>query len=337
MIGSGDAISDPEEVSPGVFVYGIDAIATTDDVVIYALPRVELNKLRGSKHAMVHSMALHRARAQHRNSHIKGMPRAQAQMRELMASPTNELDDDTGDEDLGWDSTCSRLPQISRTNSPAASASPAPSPELPQLRPRLKLKSHLAASYSKSGKGTHSHRNAALAKAVAVVDNMGHADQEQRELFEKRQPRRKQRSSSSTNSLLAKPDKAAFMPSDMLVAWNASDKTQIIRPKVQNRQRGFTKKEKAKYAAMQDADAGPVEAALRHCREGSLRVKEEKKPEPVLEAQDEAVGNQEALRRQKMREVADINMKKLQKLQKQVERLENKSSKTTISMHQMSI
>ena len=64
--------------------YGIDAVATTDDVVIYALPRAELNKLRGSKNAKVHSMALQRARAQHRNSHMKGMPRAQEQMRQIM-------------------------------------------------------------------------------------------------------------------------------------------------------------------------------------------------------------------------------------------------------------
>merc|ERR1711865_1253651 len=120
----------------GMLAYGIDAVATTDDVVIYALPRAELNKLRGSKNAKVHSMALQRARAQHRNSHMKGMPRAQEQMRQIMASPTNDLPEED-EEDLGWDASCSRLPRISKGGRPAGGSSPmlgSGTQPLPQLR-----------------------------------------------------------------------------------------------------------------------------------------------------------------------------------------------------------
>merc|ERR1719460_1225056 len=55
LIGAGDAISDAVEVSPGVLVSSQDAMATSDDVVIYELPRTALDKLGSSKNGMVHS------------------------------------------------------------------------------------------------------------------------------------------------------------------------------------------------------------------------------------------------------------------------------------------
>ena len=105
---------------------------------------------------------------------------------------------------------------------------------LPQLRPRLAMKRNtLATSYSRDGKGALHQREAALARACQVVSTMDQEEQDRLRVAEKRKgPGRRKQRERSKSSMAAKTAQSAYLPSDMLVAWSASDKTQVIRPKV---------------------------------------------------------------------------------------------------------